>query len=94
MGEEIVLEVIDKRHRLIEELAIGAAVHEDSLCAEHLGHFGEDGGATLCYEVVREYAQEGVGGDAGETVRAAAFQAYAQFREWALGALVLLREGV
>ena len=64
MREEVVLEVIDERNCLVEELTVLATVHKNCLCTEHLRNFGKDACTTLCYEPVRELAFEWVGGNA------------------------------
>ena len=90
MREEVVLEIIDERNCLIEELTVLATVHKDCLCTEHFWYLGEDACAALSYEPVGEFALKWVGGNARESVRATAFKTYAEFTYWNINALVLL----
>ena len=54
--EEVVLEIINHRDRLIEQLWCLTTVHENSLCAKHLRNLGQDARATLSYQPVGELA--------------------------------------
>ena len=60
---------------LDEDIAVDAAVHQEALGAEHLRHFGQDGGAAPLAHHIGEAADGGVGSDAGQAVRAAALHA-------------------
>jgi hypothetical protein len=90
MREEVVLEVIDERNGLVEELTVLATVHKDCLCTEHLRDLGEYACATLCYEPVRELAFERVGGNARESIRTTAFKSYTELTYRHINSLVLL----
>ena len=63
---------------LFKHAAVDAAVHQKALGAEHLGHLGQDGGAAPLAQHIREAADGGVGGDAGQAVRTAALHAHHQ----------------
>ena len=91
MREEVVLEVVDERDGLIQQLIVAATLHQDGFGAEHLRHFGEDGGATLLLaEEVGESTKEWIGCDAREAIRTTALEANAQFAGWYGLTLVLL----
>ena len=75
---------------MLEQLLCFTTIHEDCLCTEHLWHLGQDAGSTLCHQPVRELADQWVGGDAAETVRATTLQTNAQLRYADILALVLL----
>ena len=92
--EEVFLEVVDHRYRLVEEIFRATAVHQDGLCTEHLRYLGQYAGAALGYQPVGEFANERVGSDTAETVRATTFQTDAQFRYGYLCALVLTGDGI
>ena len=80
MPQEVGLEAVDHVHSLVEDLLVDAAIHEEALGTEHLGHLGEHRGAALGHQHVGEPAYGGVGGDAGQTVGATALHADHQFR--------------
>ena len=88
MREEILLEVVDQFHRLLEQFGRLTAVHQDGLCTKHLGHLGQNARAALCHQPVAELADERIGGDAREAVAAATLQAYAQLAGRNLCALI------
>ena len=94
MGEEVVLEIVDERDGLLEQLGRLATVHEDGLGTKHLGHLGEHARAALCHEPVAELAYERIGGDAREAVAAAALETYAQLRYRYVLSLVVLGDGI
>ena len=64
MRQEILLEVIDHRYRLVEEFFGAAAVHQDGLSTKHLGHFGEHAGTALSHKPVAELTHKRIGGNA------------------------------
>ena len=79
--EEVVLEVVDERDGLVEQLLVAATLHEDGLGTEHFRNFGEDGGATLgLAEEVGESTNQWVARDARIAVGAATLQADAECR--------------
>ena len=85
---EIPLEIVDQADGLLEDGTVLGAVHQDGLGAEHLGHFGEHGGAALCDEPVGKEAHERIGRDARKTVGAAALQPDAEVGQRQRPALV------
>ena len=75
VADEVVLKAVDHLLGLDEDVVVDAAVHQEALGAEHLGHLGQDGGAAALAHHVGEASDGGVGGDAGQTIRAAALHA-------------------
>ena len=94
VGEEIVLEIVDHRDGLLEQLGGLATVHEDGFGTEHLGNLGEHAGATLSHEPVREFTDKWIGGDATETVGATTLQTDAELGDGNILALVLCGLGI
>ena len=90
MREEVVLEVVDHRYCLIEELLSTATVHENRLGTEHLGYLSENACTSLSHEPVAELTNERISGDAGESVRATTLQSYAQLTYGHFLTLILL----
>ena len=80
VADEVILEAVDHVLGLDEHFLIDAAVHQETLCTEHLGHLGQHGRAATLTHHVGEAADGGVGGDAGQAVRAAALHAHHQLR--------------
>ena len=75
MADEILFEAVDHPDGLLKDLLVLAAVHQEALGTEHLGHLGQHGGAAAGAQHIAEAANRRVGGDAGQTVRAAALHA-------------------
>ena len=75
VADEVLLEAVDHLLSLDEDIAVDAAVHQEALGAEHLRHFGQDGGAAPLAHHIGEAADGGVGSDAGQAIRAAALHA-------------------
>ena len=94
MAQEVFLEVVDELDRLVEQLAVAAAVHQDSFGSEHLGYFGQYGGAALCHEEVGEQTQQRVGRDARKAVGTSALQPDTEFAQRDVLAYVLRSPGV
>ena len=79
MRQEIFLEVIDHRHRLMEEFLRTATIHQNGLCAKHLRHFGQDTGASLSDQPVAELTNQRIGSNTAEAIAATALQTDAEF---------------
>ena len=88
MRQEVLLEVVDELHGLLEELRCLAAVHENGLGAKHFRHLGKDARSALRHQPVAELTHEGVGGDAREAVAAATLQTDAQLAGRHLSAFI------
>ena len=89
MGDKVLLEIIDHRHQLAEGLFVATVAHQQLLGAEHFRHFGQDGGAAVGNQIIREAAQHRVSGNAGQTVRTAALETKLQFAQLTRLALVM-----
>ena len=90
MREEVVLEVVDHRYRLVEEVFCAATVHQYGFGSKHFGHLRQYRGSTLSDEPVGEFSHKRIGSDTRETVRATTLQSYAEFRYRNLHTLILL----
>ena len=75
MADEVILKAVDHVLGLDEHFLIDAAVHQEALGTEHLGYLGQHGGTAAGAQHIAEAADGGVGGDAGQAVRAAALHA-------------------
>ena len=75
VADEVLFEAVDHLLRLDEDVVVDAAIHQEALGTEHLGHLGQDGGAAALAHHIGEAADGGVGGDAGQAIRAAALHA-------------------
>ena len=78
MALEIIFKGIDEVHCFSKDGFVSAAVQQEGFCAEHFRHLSQDGCPPSCDQKIRENPHRRVGGDAGETVRTAAFQAHDQ----------------
>ena len=94
MAEEVFLEIVNHGDGLVKEFCALAAVHENSLCTEHLGHLGEDGCSALGHKPVGEFADKRICGNAAESVAASALESHAQLAYRHCLALVLRSLGV
>ena len=75
VADEVLFEAVDHPDGLLKDLLVLAAVHQEALGTEHLGHLGQHSGAAAGAQHIAEAANRRVGGDAGQTVRAAALHA-------------------
>ena len=75
VADEVLFEAVDHPDGLLKDLLVLATVHQEALGTEHLGHLGQHGGAAAGAQHIAEAANRRVGGDAGQTVRAAALHA-------------------
>jgi hypothetical protein len=74
MCGEIVLEVIDQLSQLAERRRVTTASHQDSLGAEQFGNFAQDCRTTACGHRITNAPDQGIGSEAGERIRPAAFK--------------------
>ena len=72
VAREVVLETVDHIHGLVKEFFCSAAVHQNGLSAEHLGHFGENRCAAFGDEHITECTNSGICRDTGKSVRSTA----------------------
>ena len=76
---EILLEIVDHGDDAVEYFAIGRPGHQQRFRAEHFRRFGQHRAAAHRRQAVGDASHQRIGGDPGKRVRAAAFQADAQF---------------
>ena len=79
--QKVIFVVVDQSHRSVKHILAGAAVHQQLFGTEHLRHLGEYRAAAHGRQSVGDPAAQGVGGDAGQAVAAAAFQPDFQFAD-------------
>ena len=78
VADEVILEAVDHVLSLDKNIMVDAAIHQEALGTEHLGYLGQHGGTAALAHHVGKAADGGVGGDAGQAVRAAALHAHHQ----------------
>jgi len=86
---EVVAEVVHQIDGVVVGAGVGGAIKQHLLSAKHLWNFGQDSGSTDGGQFVGDPANQGVGGNAGESIGSAALHADDQFAGGDGGALEL-----